>query len=203
MLVESCAYPFRIKSHLFRPDHRTTVHLIGKFQLDYSVLESLANPDGALMQARGFTAEQFGRYHPEGQLGRNLRVKVSEVMHSGGEVAWVRPQDSLKQVVIAMSARPLGAACVVSNGDRLAGLITDGDLRRALERHDDIRTLVAGDVMTASPVSIDPDALAHDALCLMEDRPSQISVLPVVDAAGHCAGLVRLHDLYHPGRGPR
>jgi len=154
----------------------------------------------ALMQARGFTAEQFGRYHPEGQLGRNLRVKVSEVMHSGDEVACVQPQDSLKQVVIAMSARPLGAACVVSEGNRLAGLITDGDLRRALERHDDIRTLVARDVMTASPVSIDPDALAHDALCLMEDRPSQISVLPVVDAAGRCAGLVRLHDLYHPGR---
>ena len=112
-------------------------------------------------------------------------------------------KDSLKQVVIAMSARPLGAACVVAEGNKLAGLITDGDLRRALQRHDDIRPLLASDVMTASPVGIDPDALAHDALCLMEDRPSQISVLPVVDAAGRCAGLIRLHDLYHPGRGSR
>jgi len=154
----------------------------------------------ALMQARGFTAERFGRYHPEGQLGRNLRITVREVMHGPGECAWVAPQDSLKQVVIAMSVHPLGAACVVGGDKRLAGLITDGDLRRALQRHDDIRALVASDVMTASPVAIGPDALIHEALCLMEDRPSQISVLPVVDASGQCAGLIRLHDLYHHPR---
>ena len=157
----------------------------------------------ALMQARGFTAAHFGRYHPEGQLGRNLRVKVSQVMHSGDEVAWVELQDSLKQVVIAMSARPLGAACVVSEGYKLAGLITDGDVRRALQRHDDIRPLRAAGVMTASPITIGPDALVHDALCLMEDRPSQIHVLPVVEASGRCAGLIRLHDMYHPSRGSR
>jgi arabinose-5-phosphate isomerase len=157
----------------------------------------------ALMQARGFTAAQFGRYHPEGQLGRNLRIKVSQIMHSGNEVAWVRPEDSLKQVVIAMSARPLGAACVVSEGNKLAGLITDGDLRRALQRHDDIRLLCAADVMTPNPIAVGPDSLVHDALCLMEDRPSQISVLPVVDASGRCAGLIRLHDMYHPSWGSK
>ena len=158
----------------------------------------------ALMQARGFTAEHFGHYHPEGQLGRNLRVRVREVMHSGDEVAWVSPRDSLKQVVIAMSAHPLGAACVVSAGMKLEGLITDGDVRRALQRHDDIRPLTAADVMTASPISISQDALVHEALCLMEDRPSQISVLPVMDGVrGVCAGLLRIHDLYHTGRGPR
>lgn len=151
----------------------------------------------ALMQARGFTAEHFRRYHPSGQLGHNLRLRVRDVMHSGGEVAWVKAADSLKHVVIEMSQRPLGAACVVAGDHRLLGLITDGDVRRALRNHDDIRPLRASDVMTASPVHIGPDALVHEALCLMEDRPSQIYVLPVLDAATNvCLGLIRLHDIY-------
>jgi arabinose-5-phosphate isomerase len=156
----------------------------------------------ALMQARGFTAGHFQRYHPAGQLGRNLRIRVKEVMHCGGEVAWVKPGDSLKHVVIEMSERPLGAACVVSNDHRLLGLVTDGDVRRALKNYDDIRPLQATDVMTASPITISPDALLHDALGLMENRPSQIYVLPVVDARTEvCLGLLRLHDIYR-GTGP-
>ncbi len=152
----------------------------------------------ALMEARGFTAEDFQRYHPAGQLGLNLRLKVREVMHSPGEVAWVRSNDTLKHVVIEMSARPLGAACVVSDDHSLLGLVTDGDVRRALRNHDDIRTLCALDVMTPHPATIGPDALVHDALSLMEDRPSQISVLPVVDPhKGTCLGLIRVHDIYH------
>jgi arabinose-5-phosphate isomerase len=152
----------------------------------------------ALMQARGFTAKQFQRYHPSGQLGHNLRMRVQDVMHSGNEVAWVKADDSLKHVVIEMSKRPLGAACVVSDDHRLLGLVTDGDVRRALRNHDDIRPLRAADVMTASPVTIGPQALVHDALALMEDRPSQIYVLPVVDPGTRvCAGLIRLHDIYH------
>lgn len=86
----------------------------------------------ALMQARHFTPQEFGRYHPAGQLGRHLQVQVSEAMHIGPEVAWATPDSSLKQVVIAMSQQPLGAACVVDSDGRLVGLITDGDLRRAL-----------------------------------------------------------------------
>jgi arabinose-5-phosphate isomerase len=121
----------------------------------------------ALMQARGFTAEHFRRYHPSGQLGHNLRLRVRDVMHSGAEVAWAKAADSLKHVVIEMSQRPLGAACVVADDHRLLGLITDGDVRRALRNHDDIRPLRACDVMTASPVHIGPDALVHEALCLM------------------------------------
>jgi arabinose-5-phosphate isomerase len=151
----------------------------------------------ALMQARGFTAEHFRRYHPSGQLGHNLRLRVRDVMHSGAEVAWAKAADSLKHVVIEMSQRPLGAACVVADDHRLLGLITDGDVRRALRNHDDIRPLRASDVMTASPVHIGPDALVHEALCLMEDRPSQIYVLPVLDPATNvCQGLIRLHDIY-------
>ncbi|HEX5432050.1 MAG TPA: KpsF/GutQ family sugar-phosphate isomerase [Bryobacteraceae bacterium] len=156
----------------------------------------------ALMEARGFSAEDFSRVHAGGQLGRSLRVKVKDVMHTGTDVAWVAPADSLKRVVIEMSRRPLGAACVVSPDGALLGLITDGDVRRALERHDDIRALRVDQAMTGSPVAIGPEALVHDALRLMEDRPSQISVLPVVEAPGRrCLGLVRLHDLYQRGAG--
>src|SRR5262249_13115728 len=147
-----------------------------------------------LMQAKGFTPEQFGRYHPGGQLGRGLRLKVAQVMHAGEEVAWASPDDSLRQVIIAMTERPLGAACVLTQSGELAGLITDGDVRRALRKHDDIRGLRAAEVMTQAPVTISSDALLLDALRLMERRTSQISVLPVIDAgSGACAGLLRLH----------
>ena len=105
----------------------------------------------------------------------------------------------LKDVVIPLSRYPLGAACVLSPDRSLVGLITDGDVRRAFESHDDIRTLSAAEVMTESPLTIHPTALLNEALLIMEDRPSQISVLPVVDAAGRCLGLLRLHDIYRPG----
>ncbi len=151
----------------------------------------------ALMGARNFSPEEFGRFHPGGHLGASLRLTAREALHGPGEVAWAKPDDSLKQVVIAMTHHPLGAACVVDAAGKLAGLITDGDLRRALQAHDDIRELRASDVMTANPISIGPDIRLLDALRLMEDRASQISVLPVVDpATGACLGLLRLHDIY-------
>lgn len=153
-----------------------------------------------LMEARGFSAGDFSRLHAGGQLGRNLRLRVRDVMHSGGEVAWVAPEDSLKRVVIEMTHHPLGAACVVSADGALLGLITDGDVRRALENHDDIRTLAAAGVMTRSPVTVGPGVLVQDALVLMEDRPSQIAVLPVTEGP-RCLGLLRLHDLYLGGAG--
>lgn len=155
----------------------------------------------ALMRARNFGVEDFGRFHPGGHLGRSLRLSVRDVMHGRDEVAWARADDSLKQVVIAMTHYPHGAACVVDDSHRLIGLITDGDVRRAFQAHDDIRELHASAVMTASPSTIAPDARLQEALRLMEDRPSQISVLPVVDpSSGICLGLLRLHDIYRGGR---
>src|SRR5579863_9581347 len=150
----------------------------------------------ALMCARNFTPEEFGRFHPGGQIGRNLRLSVREAMHAGEEVAFVAPDASLKEVIIAMTRRPMGGACVVKVDGTLAGFITDGDLRRALTSHDDIRTLRARDAMTPAPVTIGPEARLGDALERMERRRSQISVLPVVDAAGRALGLIRLHDIY-------
>lgn len=148
----------------------------------------------AVRQARNHTPEHFAQLHPAGQLGRNLRVTVAHVMHRE-DVAWATPESSMKAVLIAMNKCPLGAACVRGVTGELAGLITDGDLRRALQTIDDIREVKAGDVMTARPVTIGPEASLQEALRLMEDRPSQISVLPVVEG-GRCVGLVRLHDLY-------
>src|SRR4051812_1485393 len=101
----------------------------------------------ALMTARNFTPEEFARFHPGGQLGRNLRLSVREAMHPAAESACVAPAASLKDVIIAMTRRPLGGACVVDAGGMLAGFITDGDLRRALSTHDDIRDLCARDAM--------------------------------------------------------
>jgi arabinose-5-phosphate isomerase len=150
----------------------------------------------ALAQARGFSAEDFARTHPSGQLGRNLLLRVADVMHGLDEVAVTAPGDKMRDAVVAMTRRPHGAACVVGPRQKLVGLVTDGDVRRALQQHEDIRPLTVADVMTANPIRIMPETLLGDALRLMEDRPSQISVLPVVDAKGRCLGLLRLHDIY-------
>ena len=158
----------------------------------------------ALMRARNFSVEDFERFHPGGHLGRSLRLTVGEVMHSRDEIAVARSDDSLKQVVIAMTHYPHGAACVVDDSGRLIGLVTDGDVRRALQAYDDIRGLRASAVMTANPSVIAPGTRLQEALRLMEDRPSQISVLPVLDpASGVCLGLLRLHDIYRSGLGAR
>jgi len=152
----------------------------------------------ALMYARKFSTEDFARFHPSGQLGRTLSLTVDDLMHDGAEVAWVGPGAALRDVVIAMTQHPLGAACVIDNDRRLLGIITDGDLRRALQAHDDIRALRASEIMTAHPITITPTTTLKEATRLMEDRPSQISVVPVVGEAMECLGLLRIHDLYQP-----
>ena len=150
----------------------------------------------AVMQARNMNHQDFAERHPAGQLGRNLRVTVRQVMHTGEEVAWAQPDVAMRAVIIAMTRCPLGAAVVVGPDGGLRGLVTEGDLRRALLDNEDIRRVCAGDIMTAHPVTIGPQATLQEAMCLMEDRPApQLSVLPVVEE-GRCLGLVRLHDLY-------
>ncbi len=150
----------------------------------------------ALMRARSFSDADFARNHPGGQLGRNLQLTVEDVMHSGDEVAWAAPEDALRQVVIEMTRHNLGAACIIDENRTLVGLITDGDVRRALQAHDDIRPLRASDIMTSNPTRIRPESSLKSAIEQMENRPSQISVLPVVDGQQRCIGLVRIHDVY-------
>lgn len=150
----------------------------------------------ALMEIHEFKAQDFARFHPGGQLGRNLWLHVADVMHKLDAVACVHATSTLKEVVIAMTRAPLGAACVLDDDHHLLGIITDGDVRRAFQDQDDIRLLSAAQVMFTQPTTISTDASLRSAIDLMEKRPSQISVLPVLDSQGHCLGLVRIHDIY-------
>jgi len=149
-----------------------------------------------LIQARGFNARDFARYHPSGQLGRDLWLRVADLLHGQREVACVQSSTPLRQVVIAMTRFPLGAACILDADNGLTGIITDGDLRRILQTNEDTRTLTAADVMTRSPITIQASATIKEAVDLMENRPSQISVLPVLDEQERFCGLIRIHDIY-------
>lgn len=151
-----------------------------------------------LMEARGLTVEDFAVNHPAGRLGKRLTMKVSDLMHESPNVS---PDANWIEVVKAISKFALGAVNVVNGTGTLAGIVTDGDLRRTIERtnSDDLASLTAKQMMTSGPISAAPEMLAYDALQLMENRPSQISVLPVVDEAGVCIGLLRLHDIVRSG----
>ncbi len=148
----------------------------------------------ALMRARGFSAEDFAKNHPGGSLGRRLQLLVRDLMHALPEAPVVNESASMQEVIERLTERKLGAV-LVCDGARLLGIITDGDLRRALRKKEEFFGLCAREVMTRSPITVSPDLLAYDALRLMEERESQISVLPVVDHAGHALGLLRIHDL--------
>lgn len=154
-----------------------------------------------LLQVKGLTPEAFALNHPSGRLGRRLTLRVRDLMHGGDRRPAVGPDASWLEVVAAISDGGLGAVAVTSAGDRLLGIVTDGDLRRALQRTDpaDLGAMTAAGIMTSSPVTVPPEVLAYDALQRMEDRPSQISVLPVVDDDGRCVGLVRVHDIVRAG----
>lgn len=154
----------------------------------------------ALAQAREFTAEDFATYHPGGQLGRNLLMTVGEVMHPVERVACARADETLREVVIRMTKAPFGAACVLSAEGVLEGILTDGDIRRVLAEDGDILAKKVGTCMTASPIHTVIAMSLGEAVRIMEDRPSQISVLPVVEEGSlKCLGLLRLHDVYQPG----
>ncbi|MEN8790983.1 MAG: KpsF/GutQ family sugar-phosphate isomerase [Lentimonas sp.] len=153
----------------------------------------------ALVKARDFTAEDFAVYHPGGQLGRNLTMQVGEVMHPIERVACVSGEDSLREVVIRMTRFPLGAACIVDESNQLLGIITDGDIRRLLSGDGDILNKVVNECMTQNPISTHSTMRLGQALGIMEDRPSQISVLPVVEeGTAQFLGLLRIHDAYQP-----
>ena len=148
----------------------------------------------ALMGLRGFDARSFAQNHPGGSLGRRLNLKVIDAMHRGEAIAAVGPDASMDEVVMISTKKHLGAVLVVE-GPVLLGIITDGDIRRALQHREKFFQMKARDVMTRTPVTTTPETLAHKALELMQNRSSQIKELPVTDESGHWLGLVRLHDL--------
>jgi len=147
----------------------------------------------ALLDARGFRAEDFARSHPGGALGRKLLTHVSDVMRSGDAVPSVRPDASFSTLMREMSAKGLGAAAVVDAEGCVLGIFTDGDLRRLIEQGLDLRDRTAADVMHRAPRTIAPNALAVDAADLME-RARITSVL-VVDAQSHLCGVLNSNDL--------
>ena len=154
-----------------------------------------------LMQVRGLTPDDFAINHPGGQLGKRLTLTVADLMHSGAHNPTIASGALWIEVVKGISAGGLGAVNVIDGDGRLAGIITDGDLRRAMERIDylALTNLKCEEIMTRNPTVATPDLLAYDALKLMENRPSQISVLPVVDGDRLCVGLIRLHDIVRSG----
>lgn len=154
-----------------------------------------------LMQMKGLTPEDFAVNHPAGQLGKRLTLTVADLMHSGANNPKIALGAIWVEVVKAISDGGLGAVNIIDEAGRLAGIVTDGDLRRAIQRLDPaaLANLKCAEIMTSNPAVATPELLAYDALQLMENRPSQISVLPVVDGDGVCVGLVRVHDIVRSG----
>ena len=152
----------------------------------------------ALLERRGFNAEDFARLHPSGVLGRRLLLRVSDLMHAGSQIPSVPAGASIRQVIMEMSSKLLGHTAVVE-GQKLLGVISDGDLRRALERDQDFLRRTAQDIMTARPKFVTPDELAASALEKME-RHSITGLLVCDDPEGRrLVGFVHLHDLLKAG----
>ena len=161
-----------------------------------STTASLAMGDAlavACYERRGFTATDFARTHPGGRLGRKI-MEVRELMRRGDAVPRILPSASMADAVHEMSAKGLGMTCVVDEHDRLVGILTDGDLRRLLLTSDRPLTGTVAEAMTTKPVTIAPEALAGDALRILEDR--KITSLAVADAGARLVGVLQIHDLW-------
>jgi arabinose-5-phosphate isomerase len=150
----------------------------------------------ALLEARGFTEDDFAFFHPVGALGRRL-LTVSEIMHVGDEIPRVDLTTTVRDALFVISSKQLGFTTVQDDKNRLLGIITDGDIRRSLEKGSEPLSLAAGQIMTPSPKVIDADALAAKALQLMESN--KITNLVVVQNDGQVVGVVHMHDILKAG----
>ena len=149
----------------------------------------------ALLDARGFSIDDFARSHPGGSLGRRLLTRVSDVMRTGDAVPTVRPSATIADAIVEMSGKGMGMTIVADDAHAVVGIFTDGDLRRFIgQGQPDLKRTVV-DAMTRSPRTIEPDRLAVDCVPAME-TPPRVTQLVVVDAAGVLAGAVHLHDLF-------
>ncbi|WNF47614.1 KpsF/GutQ family sugar-phosphate isomerase [Pseudomonas sp. SG20056] len=151
----------------------------------------------ALLEARGFTAEDFAFSHPGGALGRRLLLKVENVMHAGDSLPRVKRGTSLRDALLEMTQKGLGMTVVTEHDGRLAGIFTDGDLRRTLDRNIDVRQTIIDDVMTAHGKTARAEMLAAEALKIMEDH--KISSLVVIDDNNLPIGALNMHDLLRAG----
>lgn len=151
----------------------------------------------ALLEARGFTADDFAFSHPGGTLGRQLLLKVQDIMKSGSDIPRVTEQTKLAEALLEISNKGMGMTTVIDKAGKLVGVFTDGDLRRTLDARLDINETPIGQLISSSAKTIDPDMLAAAALHIMEEN--EISSLVVLDATGALDGVVHLKDLLHAG----
>ena len=151
----------------------------------------------ALLEARGFTADDFAFSHPGGALGRRLLLKIDSIMHTGKEIPRINAGAKLSDALLEMSSKALGMTTVLNTDGSLAGIFTDGDLRRAIDRGVNIHQAKIDDVMTANCLSIKPGILAAEALRIMEDN--KITVLVALDDQSKPVGVVHTHDLLKAG----
>ena len=148
----------------------------------------------ALLKLRGFTADDFAKFHPGGALGKRLYLTVGDLCVRNG-LPQVRPDDIMTQAIIEISEKMLGAAAVIDN-DKLVGIVTDGDLRRMLMKHPNIEAVKVKEIMTKSPTTIEKSAHVADALNIMQSK--EISVLPVLEN-GKYVGMIHIHDIIKEG----
>ena len=151
----------------------------------------------ALLEARGFSAEDFARSHPGGRLGRRLLLHVSDIMHSGDDMPTVALDVPVSKALMEMTRTGLGTVAIVDGDLKVLGIYTDGDLRRTLDRELDVHKAKISEVMTARCVTVAPNMLAAEGLKIMEDR--EINSLLVVDAEQRLIGVLSMHDLLHAG----
>jgi arabinose-5-phosphate isomerase len=151
----------------------------------------------ALLKHRGFTEADFARSHPGGALGRRLLLHVSDVMRRGDDLPMVQPGTPLTEGLLEMSRKRLGFTAVVDEAGRVAGIFTDGDLRRALDRDLDVHATTMAEVMTRGPRSIGPHELAAEAVLMMEKH--SVNGLLVLDESGRLVGALNVHDLLRAG----
>jgi arabinose-5-phosphate isomerase len=148
-----------------------------------------------LLNARQFSAEDFARYHPGGALGKQLYLTLSDFINNG-QKPQVMESDEIKKVILEITRGRLGATAVINDDGHLAGIITDGDIRRMLEKHDNIGGLKASDIMSTTPTCLDAEAMAMEAATVMvEKKINQVVVLE----NGNYAGIVHFHDLNKEG----
>jgi arabinose-5-phosphate isomerase len=146
-----------------------------------------------LLDARGFTREDYAKLHPGGAIGRTLLLRVRDIMRTGERVARIRLGAKVRDAILAMTEAKSGVVAVVDESDRLCGIFTDGDLRRHITRPAPVTELRIDDVMTPRPVVLGPDHLAVDALNLFQKH--NIDDLVIVDEAGRLVGMVDIQDL--------
>ena len=152
-----------------------------------------------VMKLRNVTLEDFSRLHPLGQIGRSVTVRVEDVMHSGNDIPTVTLGTSFRDALIEITRKGLGCVCIIDPSYYLHGIITDGDVRRILQKTEDMRGLSVDSLMTKNPIVIGRQAFLHEALAIMENRESEISVLPIVNSKGILEGVISLHDIVRSG----